>query len=143
MFEQLVYVSRAMPGLNGRGAYDIIRVSHNRNSRCGLTGTLILLDGYFLQVLEGHRHALRERFAIIEADPRHSEVSVRHSIAMNDRIFPDEWMALRHGDAIDEDLKLDFCYVPGFPETHFDGKKLIEFALACYHPYRRTQPGAL
>ena len=143
MYEQLVYISRAMPDLNAKGAYDIIRVSHNRNSKYGLTGTLILLDGYFLQVLEGHRHALRERFAIIEVGPRHTDISVRHSITMSERGFPNEWMALRHGDAVEEHLKLDFGYLPGFPETHFGGEKLVEFALACYHPYRKTQPGSL
>ena len=143
MYEQLVYVSRAAPGMDAHSAYDIIRVSHNRNSKHGLTGALVLIDGYFLQVLEGHSHSLRERFAIIEADPRHTHVSVRQSIAKRERTFPDEWMALRHGDAVDESLKLDFGYAPGFPATHFTGEKLVEFALACYQPYRKTQSGAL
>ena len=143
MYEQLVYVSRATPDMDVRGAYDIIRVSHNRNSECQLTGTLILIDGYFLQVLEGHSHLLRERFAIIAADPRHTDVSVRQSIAVSERTFPDEWMALRHGDAVDERVKLDFDYVPGFPATHFEGEKLVRFALACYQPYRKTQFGPL
>jgi len=109
----------------------------------GLTGTLILMDGFFLQVLEGYRHALRERFAIIAADPRHCDVNVRQSIAINERTFPDEWMALRHGDAVDEGLRVGFGYVPGFPGTHFGGEKLVAFALACYHTYRKTQSGAL
>ncbi len=143
MYEQIVYVSLAMPDVDAQGAYDIISMSHNRNSKHGLTGTLILMDGFFLQVLEGHRHALRERFAIIAADPRHTDVSVRQSIAISERTFPDEWMALRHGDAVDESLKLDFAYVPGFPATHFGGEKLVEFARACYQPYRKTQSGAL
>ena len=68
----------------------------------------------------------------MSADPRHSDVNVRH-----------EWMALRHGDAVDENLKLDFDYVPGVPATQFDGGKLIRFALACYQPYRKTQSSAL
>lgn len=143
MYEQLVYVSRAAPDVDARSAYDIIRVSHNRNSKHGLTGALILMDGHFLQVLEGHRHSLRERFEIIAADPRHTDVSLRQSIAKSERTFPDEWMALRHGDAVDERLKVDFGYVPGFPAAHFDGGKLVEFALACYQPYRKTQSGAL
>ena len=91
MHEQLVYVSRAAPDIDAQSAYDIIRVSHNRNSKHGLTGALILMDGYFLQVLEGHRHPLRERFAIIAADPRHIDVNVRQSTAVSERIFPDEW----------------------------------------------------
>jgi Sensors of blue-light using FAD len=143
MHEQLVYVSRAVPGVGARAAYEIIRVSHNRNSLHQLTGALILIDGHFLQVLEGHSHTVRERFAVIAADPRHTDVSVRQSVATRERTFPDEWMALRHGDAIDEGLKLDFGYACGFPATHFDGPKLVEFALACYQPYRKTQSGAL
>ena len=143
MYEQLVYVSRAAPNMDAHSVYDIIRVSHNRNSKYQLTGALILIDGYFLQVLEGHSHYLHERFAIIAADPRHTDVSMRQSIAKSERTFPDEWMALRHGDAVDERLKLDFGYVPGFPATHFDGEQLIQFALACYQPYRKTQSGPL
>lgn len=143
MIEQLVYVSRATPGVDERSAYDIIRVSFNRNSQHQLTGALIFVDGCFLQVLEGHSHNLRERFAIIAADPRHTDVSVRQSVVLRERTFPDEWMALRHGDAIDDGLKLEFGYVAGFPATHFDGAKLVEFVLACYRPYRQTQPGAL
>lgn len=68
-----------MPDMDAPGVYDIIRVSHNRNSKHQLTGTLIFIDGYFLQVLEGHRHYLRERFAIIAADPRHTDVAHRTS----------------------------------------------------------------
>jgi hypothetical protein len=143
MYEQIVYVSRALPDMDARGVYDIIRVAHNRNSKLGLTGALIFIDGYFLQVIEGNSHFLRERFAIIAADPRHTDLQLRRSVAIRERAFPDEWMALRHGDAIDDGLKQDFDYVPGFPASHFDADKLVEFALACYQPYSGTQPGAL
>ena len=50
MHDRLVYVSRAALGIGAGEAYDNIRVSHNRNSRYGLTGALILFDGHFLQV---------------------------------------------------------------------------------------------
>ena len=143
MLEQLVYVSRATPNVDARSIYYIIRVAHNRNSMDQLTGALIFLDGYFLQVLEGNSHLLRARFEIIRADPRHTELSLRQTLFTQERAFPDEWMALRHGDAIDDGLKLDFDYAPGFPATHFDGEKLVEFASACYQPYRKTIPGAL
>lgn len=68
-----------MPDMEARGVCQIIRVFHNRNSKHQLTGTLILIDGYFLQVLEGHSHYLRERFAIIAAAPRHTDVAHRTS----------------------------------------------------------------
>ena len=50
------------------GVYDNIRVAHNRNSECNLTGALLFLDGYFVQVLEGEPLRVQERFAIIAAD---------------------------------------------------------------------------
>lgn len=131
MNERIVYVSRAAPGIVERDAYDIIRVSHNRNSRFGLTGALILLDGYFLQVLEGDAHRLRERYQRIVADPRHSHIVKRQAITTSRRCFPTEWMALRHGDAVSEATRRAFDYAPGYPQARFDGERLVAFALAC------------
>jgi len=131
MSERIVYTSRAAPGVGPREAYDIIRVSHNRNSHYGLTGALILLDDHFLQVLEGDGYALRERYAVIAADPRHTGVSMRQAMTTARPTFPDEWMALRHGDGITDATRRAFGYAPGFPATQFDGDKLVAFALAC------------
>jgi hypothetical protein len=69
MLERIVYVSKACKELGARDAYEITRVAHNRNSRCGLTGALIMLDGHFLQVLEGDGFHLDQRLAAIRSDP--------------------------------------------------------------------------
>jgi Sensors of blue-light using FAD len=143
MYEQLVYVSRAMPEMAEHGLYDIIRVAHNRNSKFGLTGALIFVDGYFLQVLEGDHHDLHARLQIIQADPRHTDVSVRHLIPVNQRTFPEEWMALRHGNAVSDEIKRQFAYTAGFPAAQFDGETLVRFALACSQSFRGTRPAAL
>ena len=131
MFERIAYVSRALPSTDLREVHHIVSVANNRNSESGLTGALIYLDGHFLQVIEGLPGPLQERFAIIAADPRHTELSVRLTAKINSLAFPESWMAIRHGDAILEATKRAFDYQPGFPVAAFDGEKLVAFALAC------------
>ena len=127
MFERLVYVSQAAPGNDAAVTYDIIRTAHNRNSQCGLTGALILLDGHYLQLLEGEGPRLRDRFAVIEADPRHGNVSVRHWEVVEERLFPNDWMAWRQGGANPAVTALPPGYSPGFPKDRFDGPALLDY----------------
>lgn len=130
MIERIVYVSRAAPGIGLREAYDIIRTAHNRNRQHNLTGALILIDGHFLQVLEGDAWQVRERFARIATDPRHSHVEVRLQDRVAQPTFGGEWMALRHGDAIPAELRDAHGYVPGMPADRMDGAALVAFAQA-------------
>ena len=130
MFERLVYVSQAAPGNNAAVTYDIIRVAHNRNSQCGLTGALIVLDGHYLQLLEGERPRLRERFAAILADPRHENVSVRHQVEVESRLFPNDWMAWRQGDALSLGVPPPPGYAPGFPQDRIDGPALLDYIVS-------------
>jgi hypothetical protein len=131
MFERLVYVSEAAPGVGAHDAYDIIRIAHNRNSQAGLTGALVFIDGHFVQVLEGDSFHLRQRFAKIAADPRHVKVQVRECVAIADRIFPRDWMALRQGEGVPPDVRRSFGYEPGFPPSAFPPDRLIAFVRAC------------
>ncbi len=131
MYERLIYVSRAAQGIGPRDAYDIIRTAHNRNSAAGLTGALLFCDGYFAQVLEGDPLGLRERFERIRQDPRHVDLDVRGHDKCAHRLFPEEWMALRHGDAVPPGLRRAFDYVPGFPPERFPAARLLEFVRAC------------
>jgi hypothetical protein len=131
MHERLVYVSRAALGIVAREAYDIIRVSHNRNSRYGLTGALILVDGHFLQVLEGNAIRVRERYARIATDPRHTDVELRQSTGVEQLSFGSDWMAMRHDNEITHATREAHRYAPGFPADRFDGDRLVAFAVAC------------
>jgi len=131
MYERLIYVSRARAGLGLHEVYDIIRSAHNRNSRLNLTGGLISLDGHFVQLIEGESFRLHERFAVIAADARHTNVEVRHTASISDRLFPDHWMALRLQGEIDAGVLAQFDYQPGLPTTSFDAKRLQDFVWAC------------
>lgn len=131
MYEQLIYVSRAATGLDAKAAYDIIRVAHNRNSRDQLTGMLVFLDGYFLQVLEGRPHHLEACFERISADSRHTAIELRRRTPSAVLEFAGEWMALRHESGISDTTKLAFNYQAGYPKDTFDADKLLAFAHAC------------
>jgi len=131
MYERLVYVSRRTPGVTEHDVYDIIRVSHNRNSQCGLTGGLLFIDEHFVQVLEGSRFHVRERYKSIAADRRHTLVELRHVVHSDTLVFPGDWMALRSGPDIPDTLKADFGYVPGLPAEHFSGERIVDFVRAC------------
>ncbi len=132
MFERLLYVSKAADGVTMRDAYDIIRVAHNRNSATGLTGGLILLDGYFVQILEGAPYAIAERFERIAADRRHTDVQLRLRTSISTLLFPDHWMALRDGAHIASEVFTGYDYVPGFPESTFESYAILNFMLASF-----------
>ena len=136
MYERLVYVSRAAPGIGPRDCYDIIRVAHNRNSTHQLTGGLVFVDGCFVQVLEGNAWSLRRRFAVIAADPRHRDVTVRQQIASPELLFADDWMALRGDADISDELKAAWSYHPAWPMAERDGQRLADFVQACCRAQR-------
>ena len=132
MLRRIIYSSQAAPGISIRDAYDIIRVSHNRNSKAGLTGGLILIDGYFFQLLEGLPSAVEERFGRIKADSRHRNLVVRRDDSERSPIFESEWMALRDGAAIDRELLRQHNYKVGMPAEEFSDDHLLSFMLACF-----------
>ena len=138
MYQRLVYVSQASPGVGARDTYDIMRVAINRNSQLGLTGVLLFLDGYFVQLLEGQPHQVNARFQRIAADVRHHGLDLRQTLRTPDLLFPADWMALRHDHQVAPGVRQAFAYQPGLPAAHFDANRVVSFLLACCG---RTLPG--
>ena len=132
MLRRILYTSRASEGISMRDAYDIIRVSHNRNSRVGITGGLIFLDGHFVQLMEGLPAAVETRYERIAADGRHHELAIRQDELVETPTFADEWMALRDGSRIDPALLDRFAYRPGLPQDEFDGEQVFDLLRACF-----------
>ena len=132
MIERIVYVSKANENLAPSDIFAIIRTAHNRNSTFCLSGALLLIDGYFLQVLEGEGFRLRERFQVIEQDTRHTDVLLREHRVVSDRLFPDDWMALRQGQEVLDLVTQLPRYAPGFPPSHFSAESLLDIAKMCH-----------
>lgn len=90
-FYRLIYTSHAQPPLDTAG---LLRQAQKNNPALGITGGLAVLDGVFLQYLEGGEEAVEALFARILTDPRHCDVKVLERRAVSRRMFSDWSMAM-------------------------------------------------
>jgi len=84
---QLVYVSAASWALSNIELNEILDASRRNNAAAGITGLLLHVDRGFLQILEGPRPALRETFARIGRDRRHTALRVLVEQESDGRLF--------------------------------------------------------
>ena len=90
---RITYVSRARSKLP-RDLKDILAVTRPNNTRLRVTGALCFLDGAYLQLLEGDRHAVQALYQTIRDDPRHTDAKVLTHTNIVERAFPNWSMAL-------------------------------------------------
>ncbi|MCX2719305.1 BLUF domain-containing protein [Lentiprolixibacter aurantiacus] len=93
MLYQLTYRSEAKPGIKAEDINAILQQSEANNPRDEITGCLVYNEGYFVQLLEGEKEVVKERFGIIELDDRHKRVEVLSEGETLDRMFEDWKMA--------------------------------------------------
>jgi hypothetical protein len=91
----LVYCSRAAPGVDEAAVAAIIASARRHNPSHFITGLLFFAGGVFLQWLEGPRMSILGLMRVIEADPRHSDlVTLSQSEEERERVFGDWDMEL-------------------------------------------------
>ena len=91
----MVYCSRAAPGVDDTEVDRIIKSSQRWNPAQGITGLLGVGSGIFFQWLEGPRHNVLELMAKLATDPRHENiVSLTTTEEVRERLFPDWDMEL-------------------------------------------------
>lgn len=87
---QLVYTSRASVRFSDAMLAQLLVGARRYNAAAGITGVLMVHDGFFAQCLEGPPEEIRELFGRIERDPRHTNVVVMFEHPSARRAFP-EW----------------------------------------------------
>lgn len=92
---QLIYVS-ALRGDNEATLGAILESSVRHNQKNEITGMLLYYGGSFLQVLEGERHAVRETYARICLDLRHTTITLLSEEEVPSREFPQWSMGYKH-----------------------------------------------
>ncbi len=98
---RLLYVSRcAIEDDAARDAHirEIAARAAARNAAAQLTGSLLHIDGTFVQVLEGPVGAVERTFESICCDFRHEDVKLVDLVMVKERVFPKWNMALLGGD---------------------------------------------
>jgi hypothetical protein len=94
MFE-LVYHSLAVENLKATDIQDILAVARDFNAKHEITGCLIYHNNRFIQLLEGDEKIVRELYASIEKDPRHTHVTLMATGKEVDRLF-ESWSMAFH-----------------------------------------------
>jgi len=93
MLSRLVYASRA-PDRADLDIPLIIDWSRKANVELDITGVLCLLDGVYMQYLEGEEDTVNSLFDRIRVDSRHHDVTPLDRRPVPRRAFPDWSMAL-------------------------------------------------
>lgn len=85
----MVYCSRAAPGVDAAAVDRIIASSRRHNPARGITGQLAFGSGIFFQWLEGPRTSVLQLLDTLQADPRHESIVLLASDEeRRERMFP-------------------------------------------------------
>ena len=87
---RLIYMSRVGDGFGPHALREILAASRRNNARVGITGMLGFTADHFIQVLEGGRAAVCERYHAIVTDKRHHDMVLLSFEEIDARRF-DEW----------------------------------------------------
>lgn len=85
--QRLIYTSKAKPPADNQA---ILEGAQSRNETLGITGGLVIVDGVFLQYLEGPAAEVSWLFEKILQDERHYGVKVLECRPIPKRLF-DDW----------------------------------------------------
>ena len=125
---QLVYMSSATEAFTKDQLRELLKGSHRRNARAGITGLLLYKDGNFMQVLEGEEAAVKQLFARIKRDARHHDIITLLQHSIPERQFPDASMAFRDLNSAESKA------IPGYSEflnTPLDGELMAKDLPRC------------
>jgi hypothetical protein len=90
---QLIYSSVSSTPMQQEDLGDILEKAQLNNARSGITGALVYVDGYFLQVLEGEEEAVQGLMERISVDLRHETITVLQAQAVDTAAFANWKMA--------------------------------------------------
>ena len=83
----LIYVSNRTDPTDAMLVRDIAIEASQTNHGMGISGILMAVDNYFLQVLEGEEDSVEPLLEKISKDDRHTDVQVLYRGTLPDRVF--------------------------------------------------------
>lgn len=90
---QIIYSSASATPMQMDDLEDILESARESNAQAGITGALVYVDGFFLQILEGDAKAVQELMGRIAKDVRHETVTVLKRGQVSAAAFSDWNMA--------------------------------------------------
>lgn len=114
MLIRLTYASRSTGVLGPSDVKDIVRVSQRNNAQLGITGALLLIDGIFLQCLEGDHLAVNTLYHRIVQDTRHRDTAILNFAEIDVRLHGAWRMGLVLSTEANRELVLRYSATSGF-----------------------------
>ncbi len=124
MLIRLIYASRTAGNLTPIDVKDIVNKSQRNNRPLGVTGTLILSNGIFLQCLEGDHLVVNTLYHRILLDSRHREPAVLSLGEISTRLYGGWAMGLVSSTEANAKLFLKYS-----PSAEFDPYHIRPVAL--------------
>ena len=75
----LVYTSISNQKMSDGNLKDLLKKSRLKNETLNITGMLLYLDPFFMQILEGEEAIVNESFKVIKQDSRHHNSTLSDS----------------------------------------------------------------
>lgn len=116
----LIYVSEATVAFESKDLHRLLAKARPNNDARGITGMLLYVDGFFLQVLEGNEGAVLSLYEKIGHDARHKKVSKLIAEPIEEREFEDWSMGYA------EVGRTDLATIPGLNDFFTSGSCLDE-----------------
>lgn len=121
----LIYTSISNQKFSEDDLKKLLQKSRLKNEPKGVTGLLLYLDPYFLQVLEGEEHIVNQSFDEISKDIRHKKIRLIYRQPLEKLKFPDWSMGFNKVDATKIDGFSEFLKQPS-PEFSRNFQDTIE-----------------
>ncbi|MEO8278395.1 MAG: BLUF domain-containing protein [Ideonella sp.] len=90
---QIIYSSISSVPMEPEDLEEILMQARSNNSRTGITGALVYVDRFFLQILEGEKVNVQNLFNTIFGDIRHEVVTLIQETEISQSDFADWEMA--------------------------------------------------
>ena len=115
----IIYISKATRTLSPAEVEQIAAASAKRNKEANITGLLLQVGNYFVQVLEGEAYTLDRTLKRIEADQRHTGIRIIYQASSSAKMFSQWNMGYFNIEQHYQANRLDFMQLQRYAEETF------------------------
>lgn len=83
----IIYVSRSIEPFDEVKLAALLLQSRQDNARMAITGVLLYLNGWIIQLLEGEQASLEDLYQRIKQDRRHTQITTLFDDSIEQRLF--------------------------------------------------------
>ena len=125
----IVYISKASRSLSPQDVEQIARSAATKNRKQNITGLLLQVGKYYIQVLEGYPWQLEPLMNVIKRDTRHQDMRVIYNEYADAKLFPQWNMGYFNSEMYHHSQRVDVASLFQYTHEAFANNKESEKAL--------------